>query len=432
MNDYLERNLWNSWQEAYQKPFLPIRNTRDELIDKLTKRNLKLSLVILILTAYAIGSTLYNAFLIIYTVDLANQKPSVSRTIVYKNTNGRELEIDVLDDRCGEGWEYFLVDGARGYCYAAFYIEKIAQGEAWEFCNARQSQLVSIKSQPEDEFVYKVAFKIPKITKIWLGLTYFPIQRKRMWSDWSYETYYQNAIYDLDNPSRVSAFVWDPDRPFTAKCIRCPGPVEAFKGIWYFLRNTAWYNPDERVDGVVCKKSPPRSQTFLVSTTNDTCDAGWILLKETNSCYYYQNFTDPLIVNSKMFSWEEAEENCLRMDSHLVSIHSNFEREFIKDLILTNLKSLLHLQFWQMGCSTNHATWIGLHKENGTREYSDETADDYFPTHIAVLMTERPHAMCNDIASTYADGLVWEPPKSNWTLTGLKNSRYICKKAINF
>ncbi|CAJ0949780.1 unnamed protein product, partial [Mesorhabditis belari] len=136
-------------------------------------------------------------------------------------------------------------------------------------------------------------------------------------------------------------------------------------------------DPDQRPDGFVCKKRVRRQKIFPPLLGN-TCKTGWIYYNYTNACYYLQNFTDPNLLNSKLFSWREAEMNCRGFGAHLTSVHSTYEREFVKDLATSDLSGPLGLSEWDDGCAYDHYAWIGLHKFNNTRIYTDDTIDDFF------------------------------------------------------
>lgn len=108
------------------------------------------------------------------------------------------LENFVDDGLCERGWKAFFA-ADNGYCYAvkeafyfslhnfqAWYQRLVSQSEAKRICRLHKSNLVSIISSQEDNFVLgwffmsqirpwfilDLAHRDTKITKIWIGLEY--------------------------------------------------------------------------------------------------------------------------------------------------------------------------------------------------------------------------------------------------------------------
>ncbi|CAJ0933759.1 unnamed protein product, partial [Mesorhabditis belari] len=65
------------------------------------------------------------------------------------------------------------------------------------------------------------------------------------------------------------------------------------------------------------------------------CDPGWVYFDKTDSCYYLHNFTLQDGFHWQLYSWDDAEGNCRQMNSHLISIHTTDEDEFVYDLVHT-------------------------------------------------------------------------------------------------
>ncbi|CAJ0933794.1 unnamed protein product, partial [Mesorhabditis belari] len=151
------------------------------------------------------------------------------------------------------------------------------------------------------------------------------------------------------------------------------------------------------------------------------CNFGWIHFQ--NYCYYYHNFTSPKIYGSRLFTFMEAEENCRHMHSHLVSIHSQDEHEFINDVILTWLERVIPIAENDLdGCQRDHYVWIGLHSNGSRREWTDGSPDDYLHEQRDFIYFD----MCND---------VFRKSKGEFRnffverfLPNRRFSRYICKK----
>ncbi|CAJ0950518.1 unnamed protein product, partial [Mesorhabditis belari] len=105
----------------------------------------------------------------------------------------------------------------------------------------------------------------------------------------------------------------------------------------------------------------------------EPCEVGWVYFNASKSCYYLQNMTDENGIPMR-WTWAGAESECRKKDCHLASIHSREEERFLGKLV-EHEPDKDNLQ-----CNNipDHFAWIGLHTNNGLRQWSDGTADDYY------------------------------------------------------
>jgi hypothetical protein len=116
------------------------------------------------------------------------------------------------------------------------------------------------------------------------------------------------------------------------------------------------------------------------------CPDDWVYNARTDFCYYLQNFTYPDAVHWQLYNWTTAEANCQRMNSHLVSIHSKEEDDFVYDLVTSNVSNITNVAPVNSACYYQFA-WIGYSGNGtiGTGTWTDGSPVDYiggspFPT----------------------------------------------------
>ncbi|CAJ0949639.1 unnamed protein product, partial [Mesorhabditis belari] len=322
---------------------------------------------------------------------------------LHKYTEISEISqfIEENDSKCEKEWK-FLQDEDIGFCYRAWATPGISFESAKTMCRSYDANVVSsIRSHSEDVFVQNVALGAPTITKIWIGLEMN--WGLRHWQNRDPHITYGTAIYGVDSLNqRVSAFMSDEQMRFVAKCIRCK--QRKMNGLWYFVGLNESLNETYRPDGVVCKKRIRRPPIKYTIKSNESCDIGWAHNEHTGFCYYLQNYK-PLLNESQLFTWNEAESDCKKRGSHLVSIHSLEEREFVKDLITSDLQSQLPEQSWFDGCTLGHGVWIGLHRVNGRIMNTDGSASRFFPSLHSQHDEDGYWWMCNDRANTYPEAI---------------------------
>ncbi|CAJ0947858.1 unnamed protein product, partial [Mesorhabditis belari] len=348
------------------KPDYSMHGSDVDRIKKLEKKVFKLSLGLLAVSAFSFGSVIYITFLLIYSVTLRNQLQAPALLLAPVAFLESTTKLPKTEGKCESGWSY-LSDTDTGFCYKAWPQKRITQSLAKRFCQNQQANLVSIRSFVEDQFVLELASENQEITRIWIGIAWNELMSLRRWEDGTIENVYDNGVVSPGNLTKDPTFSKDWKHPFGAKCIRCE--QSGSEGVWYFLENEKPTDPQLVPDGFVCKKrrSYFQNQSPLPNSENK-CDSHWVFFQGTNFCYHLQNFTSNNVVDSKLFTMMESENNCQLMGGHLVSIHNNDEREFVKNLLITNLKPFLLLSDSDFGCSNMHSAWIGLRQVNGTRK----------------------------------------------------------------
>ncbi|CAJ0930458.1 unnamed protein product, partial [Mesorhabditis belari] len=122
------------------------------------------------------------------------------------------------------------------------------------------------------------------------------------------------------------------------------------------------------------------ARPFLCSINGDEfqCPDGWVYNETFDYCYYLQNFNYPDAVHWQLYNWTTAEANCQRMGSHLVSIHSKAEDDFVYSLVTSNVKNLTIAAPNNYTCDYQYA-WIGYYGNGtlGTGTWTDGTQVDY-------------------------------------------------------
>ncbi|CAJ0953850.1 unnamed protein product, partial [Mesorhabditis belari] len=81
------------------------------------------------------------------------------------------------------------------------------------------------------------------------------------------------------------------------------------------------------------------ARPFICSINGDDfqCPNGWVYYDKTDSCYYLQNFTYADGTHWQTYTFTSAEAICQKMGSHLVSVHSEYENNFLSDLLTTDV-----------------------------------------------------------------------------------------------
>ncbi|CAJ0943480.1 unnamed protein product, partial [Mesorhabditis belari] len=201
------------------------------------KKSKRLSLISLFSLSYAIGTTFYIVFLVIYcrkseanTDALIKVVRSAIRQNAFSNpANSRS--------HCENGWT-FLAITERGFCYKMFQQSGVKQAEAKLACDAQRSSLVSIESYFENNFVYILGEENSAINKIWIGLEYDLSVKRRLWLDGTPSPY---RYFYWENETYVEPEI----NTATSMCIRCSGIAR-----WYVSTNQS----DPQINGFVCKK----------------------------------------------------------------------------------------------------------------------------------------------------------------------------------
>nr|XP_049615959.1 C-type mannose receptor 2 isoform X4 [Syngnathus scovelli] len=232
---------------------------------------------------------------------------------------------------CGFGWLEH-----EGSCY-----KRVDAPNGWlgarHHCVLEGGDLVSISSSAEQAFLKKMM----KSNEFWLGLSNLKCDvalcnfkdGNLTWSDGETTTYTN----------------WAKAHPRSTSVASCA----YVKVLWSYLpwMTVSCTSPLK----YVCKRplKCPAGRTctpkdsFTAVTTSD-CDNGW--MQYGNFCYdkvYYPG------------SWVKGERYCLKKGSHLASVHSEEEVQFMSDFTYHN---------W---------IWVGLKVNNNNYEWSDGTDLDY-------------------------------------------------------
>ncbi|CAJ0949705.1 unnamed protein product, partial [Mesorhabditis belari] len=122
------------------------------------------------------------------------------------------------------------------------------------------------------------------------------------------------------------------------------------------------------------------ARPYICSIDGDNfqCPDGWVYSNQTDYCYYLQNFTYTDGVHWQLYNQTTAETLCRRMDSHLVSIHSDVENDFVMELATSNVSGLANVAPDNDPCGSQWA-WIGYYGNGtiGTGTWTDGSPVDY-------------------------------------------------------
>ncbi|CAJ0946187.1 unnamed protein product, partial [Mesorhabditis belari] len=196
-----------------------------------------------------------------------------------------------------------------------------------------------------------------------------------------------------------------------------------------------WNNgePQSTSNSSICAVLDPRNgkwnaaecsfaRPFACSINHDeaVCPDEWMPFQ--NQCYYLRNFT---LVNGKwqLYLYEDAEKECINVGSHLASIHSKEEHDFIFDLIYANVNGMTGPSPDSHPCNWGWA-FIGL---TGTGAANDSTWTDGSPTDflgypLNVTSTFRYWVISNDHSCN-----LWRWGSNAATEA---TARFVCKKPV--
>ncbi|CAJ0562742.1 unnamed protein product, partial [Mesorhabditis spiculigera] len=144
-----------------------------------------------------------------------------------------------------------------------------------------------------------------------------------------------------------------------------------------------------------------------------SCPSGWVHNDKTDACYYAQTISPMGPIAS--YTQAQAETLCKSMGAHLVSIHSDQEDIFIRNLIATSRKDIL-CHDWEVviGASCSNATG---------KTWTDGSAFDFDLTKGSCSGT---YAMMNDQHCVAYLQTRWDDWDSTFSF-----SRFVCKKPAN-
>ncbi|CAJ0560189.1 unnamed protein product, partial [Mesorhabditis spiculigera] len=152
------------------------------------------------------------------------------------------------------------------------------------------------------------------------------------------------------------------------------------------------------------------------------CPDGWVYSPDTDFCYYLQNFTTPDSIHWQLYNWTTAELNCQKMGSHLASIHSKAENNFIFNLIYYRGPTSSNAS--PNNCDYSRA-WIGLYGNaqiGNSNLWSDGTFIDFRDPSTSAITSAQYWAAHSGACLSYShwDSFASDAPPNA--------SRYVCKK----
>ncbi|CAJ0950608.1 unnamed protein product, partial [Mesorhabditis belari] len=159
--------------------------------------------------------------------------------------------------------------------------------------------------------------------------------------------------------------------------------------------------------------NPTKAHTTTTTTRPPTrgCPSGWVNF--TDHCYYFYN----RLVSDKSFAIDfiSAETQCQKLggsQSHLVSIHSDAEYNFLNANIKTD----------DVPC-VNGRAFIGLSCSNGSYKWTDSSSVNYNKAHTCFNDQSAVYAIINDSGCQNANDY-WLEDYAN---SSIKQQRFICK-----
>uniref|UniRef100_A0A9J7ZY89 C-type lectin domain-containing protein n=2 Tax=Cyprinus carpio TaxID=7962 RepID=A0A9J7ZY89_CYPCA len=123
----------------------------------------------------------------------------------------------------------------------------------------------------------------------------------------------------------------------------------------------------------------------LNGTSNETCERGWSAYN--GRCFRYFNL---------LYSWVEAEKQCLGYDGNLASVHRNEEYTFIQDLIKSHTQA--STEAWLGGYdAVSEGTWLWSDGSNmNIQIWAPDQPDNYNGNENCLVMNYQPSSNWND------------------------------------
>ncbi|KAK3582967.1 hypothetical protein CHS0354_027082 [Potamilus streckersoni] len=327
---------------------------------------------------------------------------------VFEATQGQESSKTAVADMspstsagCAGGWT--MLQGT-GQCYQKGE-DKLTWSDARDACRAWNADLVPVRSLEEGQFLAGIA---QNEQNVWLGIRAIPGDHSRWLT--------------VDS-STISFSNWGPGEPDNNH------PESEHCAIEKVASRT-WHDVYcQRRESYICLKQ---------DQPTPTCSDGWIKNPATDTCYKFEKTYK---------NWHEAESACQTLNSHLASVSSKEEFNFVtaelKDLELSDdIWIGLHDKIvenkwewtdgtpflWSKWAPNQPDDWKGLEDCGGITKYS--FINDYFCTIPHMYVCERQAVLSG------ACDLGWEQDpntgicfkfadeKKTW-----KDSRAACQKA---
>jgi len=277
---------------------------------------------------------------------------------------------------------YFSSSDGRCYLYVATPQAFLT---AEQTCSQYGGHLASMSNAFINSFVVGEAslyFGTIVVPDIWIGANNLNSDNTWKWTDGTSFTY-----------TRWGAN--EPNQPTTNNC----ASLQTADGSW---KAGNCYQPKSFVCALPTMTAPSNAPVTCPSQ-KPYCDSEWTFFSETLSCYKVQ-------YGSK---WAQAEAQCVVLNSHLASIHSDNENSFITDLTYTDENK------------QNNQLWIGLSYVNSQYVWSDGTPSDYYHWHKGEPSNPGKEN-CIELYS-YSDAYsYWNDENCDENMRA-----FICKKAAN-
>ncbi|XP_019121793.1 macrophage mannose receptor 1 [Larimichthys crocea] len=236
-------------------------------------------------------------------------------------------------NKTSDGW---LEWGGNQY----FVNEKLmVMEDARHYCKQRHGDLVTINSEAESVFLWKLISRSEN--EHWIGLT-VDLDETSQWMD----------------GSQVAFLRWDEDQPkfknYDENCV----VMESYHGFWHD------YDCGNEFRSI-CKRSSSAPVNTTVAPTEAPkggCTPGWKKFK--SKCYK--------IIKNQNVTWDEGRKQCRSMDGKLVSIPSRHEQAFL----VTEMAATPSSDFW-IGLRYLHSgqlSWI----DGRARKYLNLNRRDRF------------------------------------------------------
>ncbi|XP_052062584.1 macrophage mannose receptor 1-like [Mytilus californianus] len=222
---------------------------------------------------------------------------------------------------CDSDWLYF-----DGYCYLMKSYDRKNFKDAAKICNDKKSNLLSIHSQHESNWILE---HIYRRSGMWIGLNKLNHQ---------YEGYRWNDNSPVDYVSWGSG---KPSSPSVNKCVM----IQSSSGRW------TDFNCNRGVNGYICKRkndtdSFTTTPASSIPTVRGGCLGGFVRSTFNSKCYRF--------FKTKK-TWSQAKATCETYGRTygLVTIQSELEQMFITTMLINSLEMV----------------WIGMTDEHTFRKY---------------------------------------------------------------
>ncbi|XP_071951100.1 macrophage mannose receptor 1-like [Antedon mediterranea] len=279
----------------------------------------------------------------------ADNDCSVKRNWICKMKRGNGLKTTlpsvtgIVSPECGEGWVSFP---GNNQCYK-FYDDskRKSWSEAEQVCIREASDLASIHSPEEMNFIRSMAAKLPTF-EIWTGMR-----------DYQGELGYQNSDGSVTN-----YFRWDANQPNNNRgndrCIL----MSASEG-------KMAHESCSETRAFACKKRPSDAQTTLVVPTTvmpGYCPSGWST--RGNKCYKFFE---------EKRAWNDSKAFCESNNGGLVAVNDEYDQAYL----ITLLRDI------------DYPVWLGINDRDSEGMFVNADGSDLTYAH---WMVTEPNGGANE------------------------------------